>query len=119
MTLDEAIEAAANERHLAWMELTGYVDAAVDDGEPIDATRLRGYMRELQERWRKPMREWASALGEEEPPNHEFLPVAGHPDDDECTHRADGTDATYCGRTASDHNSGSTGSQSQDDGRAS
>lgn len=29
--------------------------------------------------------------------NHEFLPVNGHPDDDECTHRADGTDATYCG----------------------
>jgi len=29
--------------------------------------------------------------------DHDFLPVAGHPDDDECTHRADGTDATYCG----------------------
>lgn len=28
---------------------------------------------------------------------HEFRPVAGHPDDDECTHRSDGTDATYCG----------------------
>lgn len=29
---------------------------------------------------------------------HDFLPVAGHPDDDECTHRTDGTDATYCGQ---------------------
>jgi len=27
---------------------------------------------------------------------HAFRPVAGHPDDDECTDRADGTDATYC-----------------------
>lgn len=34
---------------------------------------------------------------------HDFLPVAGHPDDDECTHRADGTDATYCGRTRAEH----------------
>lgn len=29
--------------------------------------------------------------------DHDFLPVAGHPDDYECTYRADGTDATYCG----------------------
>jgi hypothetical protein len=35
--------------------------------------------------------------------DHVFLPVAGHPDDDECTHRADGTDATYCGRTRAEH----------------
>ena len=28
---------------------------------------------------------------------HAFQPVAGHPDDDECTYRSDGTDATYCG----------------------
>lgn len=36
---------------------------------------------------------------------HDFLGVAGHPDDDECTYRADGTDATYCGepRAAHDH----------------
>lgn len=34
---------------------------------------------------------------------HDFLPVNGHPDDDECTHRADGTDATYCGHPAADH----------------
>lgn len=35
--------------------------------------------------------------------DHYFLPVAGHPDDDECTHRSDGTDSTYCGRPESDH----------------
>lgn len=34
---------------------------------------------------------------------HDFLPVAGHPDDNECTHREDGTDATYCGRPIEDH----------------
>ena len=28
---------------------------------------------------------------------HAFWGVAGHADDDECTHREDGTDATYCG----------------------
>ena len=37
------------------------------------------------------------------PWEHDFLPVAGHPDDDECTYRSDGTDATYCGRPAADH----------------
>ena len=36
-------------------------------------------------------------------PDHEFIGVAGHPDDDECTHRADGTDATYCGLTRAEH----------------
>lgn len=34
---------------------------------------------------------------------HDFLPVADHPDDDECTHRADGTDATYCGEPRHHH----------------
>lgn len=29
--------------------------------------------------------------------DHEFRAVNGHRDDDECTHRSDGTDATYCG----------------------
>ena len=29
--------------------------------------------------------------------DHVFAGVYGHPDDDECTHRSDGTDATYCG----------------------
>lgn len=36
-------------------------------------------------------------------PGHDFLPVAGHPDDDECSHRSDGTDATYCGLTRDEH----------------
>lgn len=35
--------------------------------------------------------------------DHWFQPVEGHPDDDECTHRADGTDATYCGAPISAH----------------
>lgn len=35
--------------------------------------------------------------------DHEFLPVAGHPDDDECTHRPDGTDETYCGEPVAAH----------------
>lgn len=34
---------------------------------------------------------------EPNPMSHDFKPVAGHPDDDECTDREDGTDATYCG----------------------
>lgn len=38
--------------------------------------------------------------------DHDFLPVAGHPDDDECTHRSDGTDATYCGEPRSRHEAG-------------
>jgi hypothetical protein len=35
--------------------------------------------------------------------DHDFLPVAGHPDDDECTHRSDGTDLTYCGEPEAAH----------------
>ncbi|WP_165640078.1 hypothetical protein [Mycobacteroides abscessus] len=31
--------------------------------------------------------------------DHDFLPVNGHPDDDECTYRADGTDSRYCGES--------------------
>lgn len=34
---------------------------------------------------------------------HAFLPVDGHPEDDECTHRDDGTDETYCGLAERDH----------------
>lgn len=36
-------------------------------------------------------------------PDHDFLPVRGHPDDDECTYRVDGTDATYCGMSRASH----------------
>lgn len=35
--------------------------------------------------------------------DHGFVGVAGHPDDDECTDRWDGTDATYCGRPEAAH----------------
>lgn len=35
--------------------------------------------------------------------DHEYLPVAGHLDDDECTYRSDGTSATYCGCPEDDH----------------
>lgn len=38
-----------------------------------------------------------------DPTGHEFIGVAGHPDDDECTYRADGTDATYCGARKESH----------------
>lgn len=34
--------------------------------------------------------------------DHDFLPVNGH-HDDECTHRSDGTDATYCGEPKAWH----------------
>lgn len=34
---------------------------------------------------------------------HAFRPVLGHPDDDECAHREDGTDETYCGRPEAEH----------------
>lgn len=35
--------------------------------------------------------------------DHDFLPVNGHSDDDECAYRADGTDATYCGESEQIH----------------
>lgn len=38
-----------------------------------------------------------------EPTTHDFLPVNGHPDDDECTYRSDGTDDTYCGEPREAH----------------
>lgn len=41
--------------------------------------------------------------------DHNFLPVAGHPDDDECTHRSDGTDATYCGEPLLGHDRNADG----------
>lgn len=35
--------------------------------------------------------------------DHAFIGVAGHPDDNECTNRSDGTDATYCARREDEH----------------
>lgn len=40
---------------------------------------------------------------EPDPMSHDFQPVAGHGDDDECTDREDGTDATYCGLPEAAH----------------
>ena len=34
---------------------------------------------------------------------HGFIGVDGHPDDDECTFREDGTDETYCGAGEHEH----------------
>ncbi|MFB7890345.1 hypothetical protein ACFCZ3_20065 [Cellulosimicrobium cellulans] len=47
--------------------------------------------------------EHAEPATDARPLGHGFRPVAGHPDDDECTHRADGTDATYCGEPRAAH----------------
>lgn len=44
--------------------------------------------------------------GQAGPLDHDFRPVAGHPDDDECTYRSDGTDATYCGEPERAHGVG-------------
>lgn len=41
--------------------------------------------------------------GEMKITDHIYQGVMGHPDDDECTHRADGTDETYCGRSRHQH----------------
>lgn len=35
--------------------------------------------------------------------DHRYTSVAGHPDDPECAHRSDGTDATYCGQSEHMH----------------
>jgi len=53
--------------------------------------------------WRVDMREAQRARSLAYAQTHDFLPVAGHPDDDECTYRSDGTDKTYCGSSAADH----------------
>lgn len=41
--------------------------------------------------------------GEPLPLGHLFIGVAGHPDDDECTYRSDGTASTYCGEPETAH----------------
>lgn len=43
-------------------------------------------------------------LDEPDPRLHDFQPVEGHPDHDECTFRLDGTDDTRCGQPRSAHN---------------
>lgn len=58
------------------------------------------------------------AIAREAVVDHDFLPVNGHPDDDECTHRADGTDVTYCGlpREAHEHLPGGSPVHEGEDG---
>lgn len=52
----------------------------------------------------EPACQWCEIHGETgNREDHDFVPVEGHPDDDECTHRADGTDATYCGLPEREH----------------
>jgi hypothetical protein len=42
----------------AWAELTGYVRQACDDGKPIDAGELLGYLGELHRKALGPVRAW-------------------------------------------------------------
>jgi hypothetical protein len=48
--------------------------------------------------WDQKRASWAGFVQD-----HGFQPVAGHPDDDECTYCPDGSWITYCGRIESDH----------------
>ncbi len=45
-----------------WPELTGWVQAAEEDGEQIDPTELLAYMRELKRRALAPVREWVNGI---------------------------------------------------------
>jgi hypothetical protein len=47
--------------------------------------------------------QWPCATARALDLGHGFLPVNGHPDDDECTFRNDGTDLTYCGEPKASH----------------
>lgn len=68
------------------------LSVALDDSSPASVVRMDTLATTLQR-----LKPTEQALG------HDFLPVNGHPDDDECTHRADGTDATYCGEPKAAH----------------
>ncbi len=48
----------------AWTELTGYVQAAIEDGAPIEPTALAAYMRELKRRALTPVRDWIKRTAE-------------------------------------------------------
>jgi hypothetical protein len=67
--------------------------------QPVDLSNPTAMEPEFDDAGRR--REWAAATPP--PAGHSFVPVAGHPDDDECTHRDDGTDGTYCGRPEVEH----------------
>ena len=95
----ERVEGERDQLRAGWHSAIrmAYMDehrCADDDSECIaDAQEFVARVEELRA---------AVAVGEE-PPDHVFLPVRGHPDDDECTHRSDGTDETYCGLPESAH----------------
>ena len=77
------------------------VAAGLDPEQKYPSYRFAGHM---EERWSRPFCELVlDQVIAAYPVLHDFLPVNGHPDDDECTFRADGTDATYCGRTRDAH----------------
>ena len=48
----------------AWTELTGYVQAAIEDGGQIDPTDLATYVRELRHKALAPAREWIRGIAE-------------------------------------------------------
>lgn len=47
----------------AWAELTGYVQAAVDDGGTINPAGMLAYMAELKRAALAPVREWTDPAG--------------------------------------------------------
>ncbi len=50
--------------HSAWTQLRGYVEEAVADGGPVDATALLAYMDELKAEALKPFRGWMKELSD-------------------------------------------------------
>jgi len=72
--------------------------------DPSGKYPVRMYADHVDRRWISEFWERVlSIVTTQDPLLHDFLPVAGHPDDDECTYRADGTDDTYCGEPESAH----------------
>lgn len=53
----------------AWTELTGYVQDALNCGEPIDVEHLAAYMAELRRRALAPVREWVKRTAEQAAPD--------------------------------------------------
>lgn len=53
----------------AWTELTGYVQDALDCGEPIDVEHMAAYMAEIRRRALAPVREWVKRTAEQARPD--------------------------------------------------
>jgi hypothetical protein len=73
MWLDTEMETAARATRTGyadvWTELTGWVQAAAEDGDRIDPAELLAYMRELRHRALAPMRDWMRRItGTDTPP---------------------------------------------------